>query len=332
MFGYDNSVIAGAIGSIIKKFQLDPVTTGWVVSCITVGAIVGSLFAGVLADTIGRKKVLLLATFCFSVGSIGQGIADNVSILVLLRIIAGLGIGLTNTASPLYIAEMAPTRIRGSLSSAYQLLIVIGLTLVFFVNAYVASLGNELWNIEVGWRIMLALGAIPAIIIFIFAFSVPESPRWLCLKGRLSEAKQILKKIRQPEEVEVEFKAMNEAINSSKVENKMSISAVFEPGVRKIVGIGFLLALFQHITGIDGILYYAAIIFEEAGAGAQTALYNTIFIGITVTVFTLVAVFTIDRFGRKILLLTGTTIMSISLGLIQYLFYLGNPNIWIILG
>ncbi len=331
MFGYDNSVIAGAIGSMITKFSLDPVTTGWVVSCITVGAIVGSLFAGVLADAVGRKKVLLLATLCFSVGSIGQGLADDVSVLVMLRIAAGLGIGLTNTASPLYIAEMAPTRIRGSLGSAYQLLIVIGLTTVFFVNAYVASLGDEIWNVEVGWRIMLALGAIPAILIFIFGFSVPESPRWLCLKGRDAESKKILQRIRQPEEVEQEFKSICEAIKRAKQESAAPISAIFQPGIRKIVGIGFMLALFQHITGIDGILYYSAVIFQEAGAGTQAALYNTIFIGITVTVFTLVAVFTIDKFGRKILLMTGTIIMAISLGLISFLFYSDSPSIYAVL-
>ncbi len=258
--------------------------------------------------------------------------SDNISMLVTLRIIGGMGIGLTNTASPLYIAEMAPTRIRGSLASAYQLLIVIGLTIVFFVNAYVATLGGNIWNIETGWRIMLCLGAIPAILIFLFALSVPESPRWLRLKGKNSQAESILRKIRQPEEVEQELKDIDEAIEYAKQEKSTPISTIFKPGIRKIVGIGFLLALFQHITGIDGILYYASVIFEKAGAGAQTALYNTIIIGITLTVFTLVAVFTVDKFGRKILLLVGTTIMAVSLGLIAILFFNGSPSIWVLLG
>lgn len=332
MFGYDNSVIAGAIGSMITKFSLDPVTTGWVVSCITVGAIIGSLFAGILADQIGRKKVLLLATLCFSIGSIGQGAVNDVSTLVFLRIVAGLGIGLTNTASPLYIAEMAPTRIRGSLASAYQLLVVIGITTVFFVNAYVASLGNMEWNVEIGWRIMLALGAVPAVLIFIFTFTVPESPRWLCLKGKNDKAKSVLAKIRQPEEVDGELLSINDAVKHSNMQKSTPISTIFKPGVRKIVGIGFLLTLFQHITGIDGILYYSSIILREAGAGAQTALYNTIIIGVVLIVFTLAAIFTIDKFGRKILLLVGTTIMAISLGLISLLFYMGNASVWLILG
>lgn len=332
MFGYDNSVVAGAIGSMITKFSLDPATTGWVVSCITVGAIFGSLLAGILSDSLGRKKVLLMATLCFAVGSIGQGIAEDVSVLVLLRIISGFGIGLTNTVSPLYIAEMAPTKIRGALGSAYQLLIVIGITIVFFVNAYVASLGDTAWNVEIGWRIMLALGAVPAILILVFAVTVPESPRWLCWKKRDVEAKAILRKLRHPEEVEEEIKAIDENIKRSAQEKSVPITTIFEPGIRKIVGMGFLLALFQHITGIDGILYYASIIFQEAGAGAQTALYNTIIIGITLTVFTLVAIFTVDKFGRKILLLVGTIIMAVSLGAISLLFFLGDPSVWAILG
>lgn len=332
MFGYDNSVIAGALSSMITKFSLDSATTGLVVSSVTIGAIVGSLFAGILSDNIGRKKVLLLAALCFTVGSIGQGLSDNVTLLVGLRIIGGMGVGLTNTASPLYIAEMAPTRIRGSLASAYQLLIVIGLTVVFFVNAYVATLGDRTWNIETGWRIMLCLGAVPAILIFLFALSVPESPRWLRLKGKNKQSEDILKKIRQPEEVEKELWEIDEAIKHAKQEKSAPLSTVFKPGIRKIVGIGFMLALFQHITGIDGILYYASVIFEKAGAGAQTALYNTIIIGVTLTVFTLVAVFTVDKFGRKILLLIGTMIMAISLGLIALLFFSGNPSIWLLLG
>lgn len=332
MFGYDNSVIAGAIGSMIVHFSLNPATTGWVVSSVTVGAIVGSLFAGALADTLGRKKVLLLAALCFAIGSIGQGISDSISMLVTLRILGGMGIGLTNTVSPLYIAEMAPARIRGALASAYQLLVVIGLTLVFFVNAYIATLGNGTWNATIGWRIMLCLGATPAILIFIFALSVPESPRWLRFKGKKEQAKTVLEKIRQPEEVDEELNAIDNSIESAKQKEAAPLSMIFKPGVRKIVGIGFMLALFQYITGIDGILYYASIIFEEAGAGAQTALYNTIIIGITLTAFTLVAIFTVDRFGRKILLLSGTIVMAISLGIIAFLFFSHNTSVWLILG
>lgn len=327
MFGYDNSVMSGAIGYITDRFTLNPATVGMVVSGITIGAVIGALFAGVLTDAIGRKKALLLAAVFFAVGSLAQSVAQEPTLLIIFRFVAGLGIGLTNTVSPVYIAEIAPSKIRGAFGAMYQLLVSIGLTVVFFINAYIASSGDVAWNVSTGWRLMLGMGAVPAIIVFVLVCFVPESPRWLRLKGRTNKAAEVLGRIREAGETEKELAEIDEAIERSKEEKSASFKAIFKPGIRKIVGIGFLVALFQHITGIDGIIYYCAIIFEEAGLGRNAALYNTIFVGITLIIFTIVAILLVDRVGRKVLLVVGTAIMVLSLLVLTILFKTGSTNI-----
>ena len=177
---------------------------------------------------------------------------------------------------------------------------------------------------------MLGMGAVPAIIVLILVCMVPESPRWLRLKGRTDKAAGVLGRIRNADEVESELAEIDESIERSKEEHSTSIKAIFKPGIRKMVGIGFLVALFQHITGIDGVIYYCAIIFEEAGLGRNAALYNTVFIGLTLMAFTIVAILLVDKFGRKRLLSVGTAIMIVALAILTILFKSGSNNIVLI--
>lgn len=331
LFGYDNSVISGAIGYMTTYFSFDAATQGWVVSSITVGAVLGSIFGGPLSDKLGRKKVLLISAVCFALSSFGQGWSNDLTLLVASRILAGIAVGIANTVTPIYISEMAPAKIRGALTASYQLVIVIGITLVFFANAFVAQSGTPQWNVTTGWRIMLTLGAVPAIIFFLASFFVPESPRWLITQGENQKALKILNRIRHKEEVSAEIQEINNVIEEEKSLKGMSLSAIFKPGIRKIVGIGFVLAALQHLTGIDAIMYYAPEILKKAGLGEQVALYNTIIIGIALFIFTIVAIATVDKFGRKKLLIVGTIIMTISLTIVGLLFQMKNPPTAILL-
>lgn len=332
LFGYDNSVISGAIGYMTTYFSFNSATQGWVVSSITLGAVLGSVFGGPLSDRFGRKKVLMLSALCFAISSFGQGWSDSLTMLILSRLLAGIAVGIANTVTPIYISEMAPAKIRGALTASYQLVIVIGITLVYFVNATVAQSGTADWNVNTGWRVMLALGSVPALIFFIGSFVVPESPRWLLTKGYDARALSVLNRIRYEDEVDKEIRDINEVINEEKtLKSESSFSALFKPGIRKIVIIGIVLAALQHLTGIDAITYYAPEILKQAGLGAQAALYNAVIIGVALFVFTLVAIATVDKFGRKKLLIVGSTIMAISLAIVGTLFLMKNPPVYILL-
>lgn len=328
LFGYDNSVISGAIGYMTTYFGFSAATQGWVVSSITLGAVLGSLFGGPLSDLFGRKKILMLSAACFAFSSFGQGASNGMILLIFSRLLAGVAIGIANTVTPIYISEMAPAKIRGALTASYQLVIVTGITIVYFVNASVSQSGSAAWNISTGWRVMLMLGAIPAVIFFLASFIVPESPRWLIIQNKEKRAIEILHRIRYSDEVETEVKDIIKEESSYK---RVSFSGLFNPGVRKIVVIGFILAALQHLTGIDAITYYAPEILKHAGLGSQAALYNAILVGLALFVFTLVAIATVDRYGRKILLIVGSLIMAVSLTVVGGLFLMADPPVYLLL-
>ena len=191
LFGYDTAVIAGVIGYLQLKFSLSPAMVGWAASSAIWGCIFGAMFAGYVSDTIGRKKALLITAILFFVSAVAASFANNLTQFILARFIGGLGIGAASMLSPLYISEIAPAKIRGRLVSLYQLAIVIGINLIYFVNLKISGYGDEAWNVEYGWRYMLASGILPAFIFFILLFFVPESPRWLTKKNRTDEALNI---------------------------------------------------------------------------------------------------------------------------------------------
>ena len=317
LFGYDTAVIAGVIGFLQTKFQLSTAMMGWAASSAIWGCVFGAMGAGYLSDKIGRKKVLIITAVLFIISSLGAAIPANLTQFVLARFIGGLGIGAASMLSPLYISEISPAKIRGTLVSLYQLAIGIGINLIYFVNFKIAEQGNEAWNVEWGWRYMLGSGLIPAFLFLILLFLVPESPRWLIKKKRYDEAFDTLEKVNGKEkalEVVAEIKL-------ALAHETGTLAELFSPGLRMALIVGVVLALFSQITGINAIIYYAPEIFKSIGFGAESAFLQTVIIGATNTVFTFVAIWLIDRAGRRTLLLWGVAGMAICLAGIGICFY-----------
>ena len=317
LFGYDTAVIAGVIGYLKIKFSLSPAMVGWAASSAIWGCVFGAMFAGYVSDTIGRKKALLITAVLFFVSAIAASFANSLTQFILARLIGGLGIGAASMLSPLYISEIAPAKNRGTLVSLYQLAIVIGINLIYFVNLKIAAYGDEAWNVEYGWRYMLASGILPAFIFFILLFFVPESPRWLTKKNRSGEAFNILEKVNGEEKAKEVLQEIKDALTHE----TGTIKELFQPGLRKAMIVGIVLAMFSQITGINAIIYYAPEIFKTAGAGIESALLQTVILGLVNTLFTFVAIWLIDKIGRKTLLLWGVSGMTISLLAIGSCYY-----------
>ncbi len=328
LFGYDTAVIAGVIGYLQKKFGLSSAMMGWAASSAIWGCVFGAMIAGYWSDRIGRKKVLIITAILFFISALAASFATNLTQFILARLIGGLGIGAASMLSPLYISEIAPAKNRGRLVSLYQLAIVIGINLIYFVNLRIAALGDEAWNIEKGWRYMLASGMIPALLFFILLFLVPESPRWLTKKNRSAEALSILEKVNGQAGAQTVMQEIKEALQHE----TGTLKELFKPGLRMAMIVGIVLALFSQITGINAIIYYAPEIFKSAGFGAESALTQTVIIGLINTLFTFVAIWLIDKAGRKTLLLWGIAGMIVCLfavGLCYHYHFSNGP--WLLI-
>jgi SP family arabinose:H+ symporter-like MFS transporter len=328
LFGYDTAVIAGAIGSIQTIFDLSPALTGWAASSAIWGCMIGVIFSGFLSDKFGRKKVLILSAILFFISAVGSSIPNNLTQFVIARLIGGVGVGIASLLSPMYISEIAPAKIRGTLVTLYQLAIVIGINLVYYINLQIASSGDAQWNLDIGWRIMLGSEVIPALLFIILLFFIPESPRWLASKGKIDSAKAIIEKINgQNKSAEL----LNEIQDSFK-EERGSILVLFTSGLRMAIVVGMFLAFFSQITGINAIIYYAPEIFKNIGFGADSAMFQTVIIGTVNTVFTFVAIAFIDKYGRRILLLWGISGMVTCLGGVGLMFHIElSSGPWLLL-
>jgi MFS transporter, SP family, arabinose:H+ symporter len=318
-------VISGAIKYIKMKFELNEVLEGWAVSNVLVGCMIGASLAGTLSDRFGRKKLLLLAAGLFTVSAIGAAVPRNLTEFVIARLLGGFAVGTASMLSPLYIAEVAPAGVRGRLVSLNQVAIISGMLVVSIVNWLIASPYNEAWNMETGWRWMLASGALPAILFFVALFFVPESPRWLTQRGRVGEAMRVLTRVGGTRRAEQEMKEIQESLSYE----SGSFRELFRPGIRLAVGIAVVLAVLQQVTGINAVLYYAPKIFESAEVTATQALLQTIAVNGINLLFTLVAIQVVDRGGRKPLLLLTSVAMGISLVLLAAAFYLQLSAAWI---
>jgi MFS transporter, SP family, xylose:H+ symportor len=318
LFGYDTAVINGAIGPLTKDFMLTPALTGWATGSALIGCVIGAAIAGMISRRLGRKKALMIAAFLFFISALGSAIPESVTQLVLARIIGGMGVGIASMVSPMYIAEVSPSDMRGRLVSSYQLAIVVGILIVFFVNFLIADFGTEQWVEETGWRWMFASEMIPAALFFILIFTVPNSPRWLVLKNKIEEAKNVLMTIRSKDIAEKELKEIQDSLEQEKAKKSHSL---LKKGVPKLVLIGILLAFFQQVTGINVIMYYGTEIFRSMGGASETALLQTILVGIVNLIFTLVAIKTIDRFGRKPLIIIGSVGMFIGIMSLSFFIY-----------
>lgn len=319
LFGYDTAVIAGAIGFLQKKFDLNAAMMGWAASSALVGCVVGAMFAGSLSDKIGRKKVLILSAILFAVSAVGTALPPDLTWFVISRILGGIGIGIASILAPMYISEIAPAAIRGRLVTIYQLGIVSGILLIYFVNAGIAGLYDEAWNIEYGWRWMFGSGVLPSMLFFILLLFVPESPRWLAQHGREDEALLILNKVSGAEQASQELREIKRPV----LAESSSFAELLKPGLRTALVIGVILSILSQVTGINAIMYYAPEIFKSTGDGSGSALMQTVLVGAVNLLFTLVAIKYVDQFGRKGLLLVGSAGMTVCLFLVGAAFYFG---------
>lgn len=327
LFGYDTAVVAGAIGFIQQRFDLSPAMMGWIASCALVGCITGAMFAGYLSDRFGRKKILILSAILFAVSSAGTAMPHELSWFVVFRILGGLGIGIASMISPMYITECAPAAIRGRLVSINQFGIVTGILLIYFVNAGIAGLYDEAWNIHTGWRWMFGSGIIPSVVFFILLMFVPESPRWLIQAGRAKEAEEILTKINGASKAKAELAEIEAAIHTE----TGTFAELFKPGLRTALIIGIILSIVSQVTGINAIMYYAPEIFKSTGDGSGSALLQTILVGVVNLLFTIVAIKYVDRAGRKGLLMAGSAGMAICLAIIGMAFYMDAVKGYLVL-
>jgi SP family galactose:H+ symporter-like MFS transporter len=320
LFGYDTGVISGALLFIREDFApLSPFLEGIIVSFLLVGAVVGALSGGPFSDRIGRRPTTLLAAVIFGVGALAVALAPGVGFIIFGRFLLGLGVGLASMIVPLYIAEIAPADRRGALVSLNQLMITIGILLSYIVGVIFAPIE--------GWRYMFGVALVPALILGIGMFLLPESPRWLFEHGQLDKARAVLGRSRSPEEVDLELREMDEIKRLEQEQARVSYRELLAPFVRPALVIGIGLAIFQQITGINTVIYYAPTIlqgvgFSEAGAIAATALG----VGVVNVGFTILAVRIIDRAGRRPLLIIGLIGMVVSLVLLGVVFFQGSTS------
>ena len=308
LLGFDSAVISGAINGIRVYFEMSDWELGFSVGCVIFGAMAGNIVAGPMSDRFGRKKVLIVTAMLFTISALWSATATTYLTFVIARIIGGIGIGGAILIAPIYIAEVAPPKLRGSLVSLNQLNIVIGISVAYFSNYFFKDLEGE------SWRWMLGVEAAPAFIYFVLLFTVPRSPRWLIQRLNLVKVARItLVKIGGEKYADLTIKEILEGL--SKKLDKGTVAELFGSRMRTIMIIAFGIAFFQQITGINAIFYYAPTIFEQAGGSTDSSFLQAIVVGLTNLVFTLVAIRLIDRLGRKPLLIIGTAAMAIALSM-----------------
>lgn len=333
LFGYDTAVISGTIAQVAQQYGLDTIQQGWYVGCALVGSIVGVLFAGVLSDNLGRKWSMLISAVLFTTSAVGCALCTSFDQLVLYRIIGGMGIGVVSIVSPLYISEIAVARYRGRLVSLYQLAVTVGFLGAYLVNFALLNWSHtgtvlpgemlqRIFMTEV-WRGMLGMETIPALLFMITIFFIPESPRWLILKHQDDRALSILAAIHASRDEATRQIGETKAILSAETE-RTPWRLLLRPEIMKPVLIGVAIAMLGQFMGVNAVLYYGPSIFESAGMAAQDSLWYQVWIGIVNVLTTVLALFIIDRVGRKRLVYYGVSGMIISLILIGVYFMYGS--------
>jgi MFS transporter, SP family, arabinose:H+ symporter len=319
LFGYDWVVIGGAKPFYEKFFHLTSAfDVGWAMSCALAGCLIGAILSGVLSDRFGRKRLLILAGALFTVSAIGTALSNMFDAFILFRILGGVGIGLASNLSPMYIAEISPANMRGRFVSVNQLTIVIGILAAQLCNLFIArpiaenATAIEIlnsWNGQMGWRWMFAAEIVPASLFFLLMFFMPESPRWLVKKSRSVQAQAILSKIGDKSYGDLEITNIKESLETENTAVKFR--DLLKPGMKKILLLGVVLAVFQQWCGINVIFNYAEEIFSAAGYGVSAILFNIVITGAVNLIFTFIAIFTVDRWGRRPLMLIGSAGLAI---------------------
>lgn len=321
LFGYDTAVISGTTELVKGQFHLTDLREGWYVGCALIGSICGVLVAGSLSDYLGRKLTMLISAALFSISAIGCAVCADFNALVAYRIIGGVGIGIVSIVSPIYISEVSPAKIRGTLVSLYQLAVTVGFLLAYLINwvidsqldpSFVASTDISLWDKMFqaeAWRGMLGSETIPALLFFFIIFFIPESPKWLIVKGRLPKATAVLSKIyNDTTEIQNEIDVTRESMAGS---DNGSWKDLLKPGILIAVLAGSAIAILGQFMGVNAVLYYGPKIFSQAGF--DNPMFSTVLVGLVNTVTTILAVFIIDKVGRKQLIYWGVSGMIICL-------------------
>jgi sugar porter (SP) family MFS transporter len=323
LFGYDTVIINGAMLDLVKYFQLSPALQGWTVSSALIGCILGTILIGKPGDIYGSKRLLQLLAVLFLASSVGCGLATHISVFILFRFIGGLAIGGASVLCPVYISEISPPKHRGVLAGTFQLAIVTGILLSLISNYLLLNIGDQ------NWRWMLFSGAFPAVAFFLMLLVIRTSPRWLVKMGRIEEAKKNIEDLSSHEiDAEQTIIDIQESIN---IENAGARINLFKKPYRKITFIGIFVGIFSQLTGIGVVFYYSSQIFSIAGFSGDTSMLQSVILGLTNLVFTLIAMSIIDKIGRKKLLLFGQLGMVTVLGLFGYGLLTGNiSGYWLV--
>ncbi|MGG0451792.1 sugar porter family MFS transporter [Priestia megaterium] len=318
LYGFDTGIISGALLFIEPEFHLTPSMQGIVVSSLLIGSMVGALMSGPLSDRYGRRNIVAFAAIVFVIGSLLAWHSANTGILITARVILGYAVGITSVIVPLYLSEMAPAKYRGFLVAMNQLMITVGILAAYLINYAFAESGN--------WRLMMGIGVLPAAVLFIGMFLVPESPRWLMQHNRGKKASEVLKRLRQTDDIESEIKEIEEA-NKLK-STSAGVKDLLDPKYRKLLLIGMGVTFFGQAVGINSIIYFAPSILSATGLGGSASILATVGIGIVNVIMTMVGMAFVDKFGRRPLLLGGLTVLFISLAVLGITFLLGSQS-WV---
>lgn len=331
LFGYDTAVISGTVSQVSTQFSLTSLQSGWYVGCALVGSIIGVLFAGTLSDGFGRKKTMILSAILFTLSAVGCAISSNLDQLVLYRIIGGVGIGIVSIVCPLYISEVSPASHRGRMVSLYQLAVTVGFLGAYLMNYFLLDLSvdfsshnallQKIFGTEV-WRGMLGAETLPALMFFLIIFLIPESPRWLLVKGQESKAVSIFSKIYN--NTSVIAHQINETKSMLQSERKSDWKILLTPGIFRAVIIGVAIAMLGQFMGVNAVLYYGPSIFETSGLSSGDSLFYQSLIGMVNMGTSVLALLIIDKIGRKKLVYVGVSGMVISLLLIGFYFMMGK--------
>jgi sugar porter (SP) family MFS transporter len=323
LFGYDTVIINGAMLDLVKHFQLSPSLQGWTVSSALIGCILGTIIIGKPGDKYGAKTLLQISAIMFFISSIGCGLATNISSFIVYRFLGGLAIGGSSVLCPVYISEISPPKHRGILAATFQLAIVLGILLSLISNYFLLDIGDT------NWRWMLASGTFPAFAFFMMLLVIRKSPRWLVKEGRIEEARINIEELSLHEiDTEQTIRDIQESIQIENAERKVNI---FKKPYRRIMIIGIFVGIFNQLTGIGIVFYYSSQIFRIAGFSSNNSMLQSVILGVTNLVFTLLAMAIIDKVGRKKLLLFGQMGMVMVLGLFGYGLLTGNiSGYWLV--
>ncbi len=328
LMGFDASVISGVVKFIEIEFALSKLELGWAVSSLTLTSTLAMMAAGPLSDAVGRRKVLYLAATLYAVSAVASALAPTFWFLVAARMIGGLGVGASLIIAPMYIAEIAPPAMRGQMVSFNQLNIVIGISVAFFTNYLILQLGHseaawaqQLMFDEYNWRWMLGLETLPAVLYFCSLFAVPESPRWLVMKGHDAEGLAIMTRASGAAAAEHDLALVKSSLARDARTHGARLKELFAPALRLVLLIGVVIAVVQQITGINAVFFYAPMIFEQSGIGTDASFVQAILVGLINLAFTVVAIFLVDRLGRKPLLVFGLSGITIAMVVLAWGFF-----------